>query len=163
MSIRVLRSSRAVSQVVAFNRTRGAAADCHSLAGRSDLWSSANRAPLLRPKMPPLSHRHKSTWCDLTVFLKLGMSCYRSSSIKRLSCCQCGRKACVTWFQFALHKARECRCSGRPFDEAHSHRSTALSAVTYGWGKRIKYALISLPIWTALSVYILASLLRRCV
>ncbi|DBA68007.1 TPA: hypothetical protein ACH3X2_014039 [Trebouxia sp. C0005] len=49
--------------------------------------------------------------------------------------------------------------SGRPFDESLS-RSNTRSTFTSGWTKRIKYALISVPIWTALSLILFVNFLK---
>lgn len=49
--------------------------------------------------------------------------------------------------------------SGKPFDESLS-RSNIRGTFTSGWIKRIKYALISVPIWTALSLILFVSFLK---
>jgi hypothetical protein len=103
-----------------------------------------------RSRMPePASRHYTSTWY-LIVSLK---------NHKMLSCYSCGlrndrcpKKTCFACTTRRLtQRTFRCRFSGRPFDESLS-RSNIRSTFTSGWIKRIKYALISVPIWTALSL-----------
>ncbi len=105
--------------------------------------------------MPEPASRHYTSAWYLFVSFKNQKMCSRSSCGLRND--RCPTKALLLY----RVAASRCRLSGRPFDESLS-RSNIRSTFTSGWIKRIKYALISVPIWTALSLVLFVSFLKRC-
>ena len=54
-----------------------------------------------------------------------------------------------------------CRCSGRPFVEAKVDPTHPFQRVAARWFKQLKFTLISLPIWTGVSVLLLVKFLMK--
>lgn len=63
--------------------------------------------------------------------------------------------------KLASQRSSVARCSGRPFVEAKTDPPRPLRTVADRWTKRLKYTLISLPIWTGVSLLLLVNFIRN--